>query len=297
MKIALHLGAHKTGSTFIQDALDSARPMLAKHGVAYVPRAEFRTEVTRKIGLLLRRTPEDRAIKHAQGAGALAAMIEAASGADRLILSDENLIGNPSELVRTQKLYPTSEQRLAVLAPLLSGQDVEIFLAIRHHGQFARSLYGEALNVRLPRFIAPDEFRDGWEKSAPSWVPLVKAILTTFPSARLTVWNFLDFKKDPGRFLNLLAGLEPPIAFDTSEANRRPSLSHNAIEALLEIGARDGVAAMLAERKGIARKFPRAEGNWTYRMWSDEQEKAFQQALRKDLKAMSDMGERVCLVQ
>ena len=296
MKIALHVGAHKTGSTFIQDALDAARPMLENRGVAYVPRAEFRSEVTRKVGPHQKRTPEQRAAKHAEGAAALAAMIDAASGADRLILSDENLIGNPNEMVRTRKLYPSAERRLAVLAPLLTGHEPEIFLAIRHHGQFARSLYGEALNVRLPRFIGPDEFRNGWEAGHPSWVPLVMSVLKNFPKARLTVWNFLDFKNDPTRFLNLLAGLERPLEFDTTDASRRPSLSHDATEALLEIGARDGIEAMLAARRSIVRKFPKGQGNWAYRMWSDAQEKAFQQLLRKDLKQISSIDDRVTLV-
>ncbi|MSU89153.1 hypothetical protein GE300_05890 [Rhodobacteraceae bacterium 2CG4] len=221
----------------------------------------------------------------------------ASAGAARLLLSDENLIGTPREMVESQRLYPTAAARLAALAPLLAGHEVEVFVALRHHGQFARSVYGESLRGSLRRFVGPEEFRAGWLQGGPSWVPLLEAVRAAFPQARLAVWNFMEFKQDPQRFLNLVAGLDPAAGFDTAGASHRPSLSHDAIEALIAIGAAEGAEAMREAREAVARDHPRTDGNWQYRMWSVEQERAFNRAFRRDLTRIAELDERVRVVR
>lgn len=294
MKIALHLGVHKTASTFMQDAFAAGQGMLAARGVAHVPTPEFRRSVTR----LLRPGPEgDPAVadRQRQGAEALGAVL-AAADAPRILLSDENLIGTPPEIVESQRLYPRAATRLAALAPLLAGHEVEIFVALRHHGQFARSVYGESLRSNLRHFVSPEAFRDGWLAGAPSWLPLIEAACAAFPNAPVTAWNFMNFKKDPQRFLNLVAGLDPAVEFDTTQANHRPSLSHDAIEALIDIGAAQGVKAMRAAVDDVSRAHPRSEGNWQYRLWTQEQERDFNRAFRRDLNRIAAIGGRVRLV-
>ncbi|MBD3625205.1 MAG: hypothetical protein HUJ24_07465 [Rhodobacteraceae bacterium] len=294
MKISLHLGVHKTASTFMQDAFAAGQGALAAQQVAHVPTTEFRRSFTR----LLRPGPAgdaDVAARQQQGAEALAAYL-AATGAPRILLSDENLIGTPPEIVESQRLYPSAGTRLAAFARLLEGHEVEIFVALRHHGQFARSVYGESLRSNLRRFVSPDAFRDGWLAGEPSWLSLIEAVCAAFPNAPVTVWNFLDFKKDPQRFLNLVAGLDPAVAFDTTQANHRPSLSHDAVEALVEIGATRGVKAMRAVLDDVSRAHPRSEGNWQYRLWTPEQERDFNRAFRRDLNRIAALGGQVRLV-
>ncbi|NNU81108.1 hypothetical protein HMH01_11745 [Halovulum dunhuangense] len=289
MKVALHLGAHKTASTFLQGVLAKADASgTLPDGVRCVPMDDLRREVTTRVGHGPGLPPERAAQRLARAEAWLMPLLERA-GQSRLILSDENLIGTPREIVRTAALYPDPAGRLGALPRLLAGHEVELFLAIRHPGVFARSIYCEYLRAPGKTFHPPAPFAEAWLERMPSWLPLIGAIRDAFPQAPLTVWDFALVRKDPQRILNAIASTPEPVEFDTGGVVRRASLSHAAVLALVETGLREGPAAMTARLRETARAHPLKKGNWTYEMWDKAATQAFHRRLSGDLAQIRQM--------
>lgn len=282
MTLALHLGAHKTATTFQQEALTRAAPDLAERGVHILPLDDLRQSFTRRLHL-------------GEDAAAGAWLSEVLDRPGRVVLSDENLLGAPARMVHAGALYPDAAERLARLARLIGEREVEIFYAIRHQGQFSRSVFCEALRTRLDEVPDPDTFRAGWLERGVSWRPVIEAIRSAFPAAKLFVWSLQSFKKDAQGLLGRIAGA-PGHSFDLSDVYRRESFSHAATEALLRIGREEGTEAMYHARDRMARKHPRQEGDWQYRLWSEDDVKVFQRAIRQDLRALRD-GKDVTLLE
>lgn len=288
MTITLHLGAHKTGSTFIQDAFAQNQGALAAAGRHYIPLGPFRDGFT-KLSFNRDLSKPGAAQRRAQATDYL--MGELAAAGDRhVVLSEENLLGTPAEMVRLgQGIYPRFDQRIALISELLAGQPVEVFLAVRHQAEFARSVFTENLRLSPKDFTPVEAFRDAWLTQIPSWVPLIHSIRGAFPGAALTVWNFKLFRRDPQRILRAIAGCAPEGGFKVATASRRPGLSQRATEELLRIGALEGGAAVRRVAYAMSIAYPLSAENWTYRMWSEDEAARLQVAFSADLKALRKM--------
>ncbi|WP_112323454.1 hypothetical protein [Oceanibium sediminis] len=266
MKISLHLGAHKTASTYLQTALERNADLLAARRVGFVPLDDLRAEVTRRVW----QRPGWDAERQAKAVRQAEAFLEPQlrrDDIDRLILSDENLIGTPGEIVLGGQLYPDVAARLGALPGLLAGHEVEIFLAVRPLINFTRSIYCESLRAPLPEFTEPEAFRAAWDRNAPDWGQVIRRIRGAFPDSPITLWSHAMVRSDAGALLNLLSGLEDSPGYDLEQIYRRPSLSQRATEALLEIGRGDGTRAMAEAATDLNRAHPLGEGNRQYMLW------------------------------
>ncbi len=288
MTITLHLGAHKTGSTFIQDAFAQNQDALAAAGRHYIPLGPFRDSFTKLS--FNRDTGKPGAVQRRAQAAEYLKQELAAAGDRHVLLSEENLLGTPAEMVRLgQGMYPRFDQRIALISELLAGQRAEIFLAVRHQAEFARSVFTENLRISPKDFTPVEAFREAWLNQIPSWVPLIQSIRDAFPGAPITVWNFKLFRRDPQLILREIAGCAPEGGFKVEQANRRPGLSQRATEELLRIGALEGGEAVRRVAYAMSVAYPLSAENWTYRMWSEDEAVRLQAAFTADLKALRKM--------
>jgi hypothetical protein len=131
-KIILHLGLHKTATTSLQDFLQAHARVLAGNGVRYVPRQRMRTDLT-PLFLNLDRGRRAR----------LTLFIEEVER-DTLLLSDENIIGSPSEIAEGA-LYPYARNRIESFCEENAGKEIIIFLTLRDPSRFLLSMYSEYL--------------------------------------------------------------------------------------------------------------------------------------------------------
>jgi len=285
MTIALHLGVHKTGSTYLQAALQSCAPALAGQGVRVVPFEDLRRAYTMRAWARPDRDPDANAESRRAADAWLRDVL--ADRPARLVLSDENLLGTPDEIVSTGRLYPRLEVRLGPLAEMLRGERVELYLGLRHQAEFSRSIFCE--NLRAPRReVTPAEtFRARWQAADNSWQPVVARIRALFPDAPVTFWNFRTFREDPPRVIAAIAGVERLPDYEVKVWDRRQGLSQKATEALLEIGAREGVRAMAERSHETAKAYPLSDGNWLYELWTAAEKPAFQERFSRDLRRLS----------
>lgn len=285
MTIALHLGVHKTGSTYLQAALQSCAPALAEAGVGVVPFETLRAEFTARAWA----RPDRDAARNSENRQAAAAWLRGvlAGRPARLVLSDENLLGTPDEIVATGRLYPRLEARLGPMAEMLRGERVELYLGLRHPAEFSRSVFCENLRAPQREFTPAEAFRERWLAGDTSWQPVVARIRALFPDAPVVLWNFKTFREDPDRVIAAVAGVERLPDYEVAPWDRRQGLSQAATETLLEIGARDGARAMAAQSHEIAKAHPLAESNWLYELWSADETPAFQEQFSRDLRRLS----------
>ena len=104
--VALHVGAHKTATTYIQSRLLNSQDVLNSAGISIVPTGQFRKRITSQV------------LNSDFAPVQLSRLLEEYAGYKRVIISDENLLGvRPN----TNRLYPRARQRLEAILPAFEG--------------------------------------------------------------------------------------------------------------------------------------------------------------------------------
>lgn len=225
--IYLHLGAHKTATTYLQDLLDLNRGKIWKAGVAYWPRQQIRKilrmaegksnwpSVRLLRGLVNRKKIEDP----------FSLILQTGASA---ILSDENILGNPNDSLTGKGYYPYADRSLGYLAKALDRNRVEIYLSVREYSAHLASLYVEALRwgsgITLDQFVATNHRVTG------SWESLLKRVHDHFPNAKIVVWRYEDFKAVEGRVIERITGLKCVQLQPLSRTDGKISCSARAVE-------------------------------------------------------------------
>lgn len=198
MDIVLHLGAHRTGTTTLQEYLRRHRPGLAARGVLPLLPAALRG-------------PDLRGLVQRNGAGparaALSAIISAAreGGAAVLLVSEENLCGNLRGLLRDGQLYPGLAARLSRLAPALGAGPRRIGLALRPQAAW----WGSVLAFAVSRGLHLPDGGEGARLAAArrGWADVVADVAAAFPGAEIVVWSFGTHLAHPRLLAEGLAGV------------------------------------------------------------------------------------------
>jgi len=257
-RIVLHLGAHKTASTHLQQALRRSRPALAAAGiVALVP------DDLRKDGLRLQDwlglTGEDPAHEQALRAAF-------ARPARRLVLSEENLPGMvPGPALGAEGcLYPQAGARLAKLARVLpAGARVTLALALREGAGFLASCHVQGLMAgRLAPYA---QVFGGIDPAALDWAGLAARLLAARPEAELVVWNFADWPAIAPAVARALLGAGAP-GLDWPRAPAHPGLSAPAVAALLAEAPPDAETAR-ARARALRAALPKSAGHPPFDPW------------------------------
>lgn len=256
----LHLGAHKTGSTFLQKSFLANLESLDSAGVAYAPLAEVRTEVTPAI---LRR--------HAWRTGGGDARSQcreflASALKDRrlLLLSDENLLGSPYRFSKRKVMYPKASRNIKALADLVGGNtDITIYLAVRDYASWLESAYLQLLKRK--QLIPFADFVRPIRLESLSWLALLRRLSAAVPRADLVVWRYESFLEDNLFLASRLSqslGI-PGLKLVSSRGN--PSFSAIAHEVLMTCRSRGiqdrhlpGLMKYLRKNLTVADGYPRA---------------------------------------
>ncbi|MSU89154.1 hypothetical protein GE300_05895 [Rhodobacteraceae bacterium 2CG4] len=289
--VAVHLGAQKTGSTWLYQVMAANAAAHGAAGVRLLDRDRVRARITRP--LLDRRTHRaGRALAALRARRWLAAE---ARGAGRLVISDENMIGGITEVLRNGALYPSAGRRMTTLAALLGDRPVELFLGIRAQDRFSSSLMAEAVRIGAAKRQTPDSVAARWWECRPRWTALVAALLRAAPQASLTVWDFDALTGAPAGAVNRLVGLPPGTRVVVRAKFRREGLSARAIDEILRVRAAQGPPAARAAEPDIRARYPRGEAWPAFSLWDAGRAAALQADYVADLEALARMP-RVRLV-
>lgn len=211
----IHLGAHKTATTHLQQALVAARPELRTQGVDFIPLRKLREAALPDVLSQLIDAKADRPARRRALAGALRPL---RGKAETVAFSEENLIGLSAHLLRGPKPYPGAGKMVRWLGQLAAGgAEVKLFFAIRSFDTLAPSAYAEATRRRhLPGGF--EAVRARYAEAPPSWVGLIDRLRKAAPRAELRVWLYEDYAAHARELATLFLGVDP----GELDVSRRP---------------------------------------------------------------------------
>lgn len=201
MQIVIHLGAHKTASTYLQKCLAQSERRLTRAKVKFVGPKRLRPMLQEAVQ---RGTGPEADRKR----DALAWLIDGTeeTGCNRLILSDEQFLGSLRDTICGGDFYQDAQDHLDPLMRALAGRPATVLLAARDYGTFFASAYGQV--VRGWRFVPfDDRLRRSLLDYRRGWSDLTADITALMPmGSRLFLWRYEDFAGVEDACFDLLAG-------------------------------------------------------------------------------------------
>lgn len=251
MDVILHLGAHRTGTTTLQQLLQRNQAALSEAGLqSWTP---DRTRAGLLAGLVQRPqdlTPQIEA-RARRSTGIIGIEIErlAKSGCRQLLISEENLIGAVRNNLRESRLYPKADVRLARLGPALAQHVTTIGLSIRSFDAYWTSsiAFGVAQGHAMPGQPKLQQLVEQPRR----WRHLVQEIATAFPRAKILVWPFERYVSQPeAQLASMTNGLQLsyPLSGSRDWHNSSPRL--DKLRRILTIRGEAHAASRLPEGNG-----------------------------------------------
>ena len=287
MEVCLHVGAHKTATTYLQERLQTNGAVLREHGVFAVPTGYLRRTVTERVGGAVPGrlfAPVGRR----RLSSAVDRMIEDAAGPhlERLVLSDENMIGTCAGIVERARFYGTARGRLTALRDALPEPPSTVLLGIRSYAGFLASAWGQRL--RAGHFVPFDAtLRAALCGLERGWPDLVRDLAAVFPEARLIVWRYEEFAALEPLIVQAMVGA--PAARWLSPFHDRPmkGLSARAVAALSARADPSGRIDRQTYREAI-RAWPRSPDNPGFDPWSAADRAALDARYARDVARIAE---------
>jgi len=207
-QISIHLGAHKTATTFIQRNLYENKKELLDLGVLPFSTKETRMFSGADFFYDFLRTPlhEDHDFLQKPIPGEFNVTPLEVSGYSHILISEENVLGSPIRNLKAGKLYPGAADRLSPLSHIIDGRETTIYFSIRSYDSF----FSSCATTVLRRGHCLD-----WHAAARKlellpkrWPELIEEILHSIPQARLVVWRYEDFSNRMEEVFKILTGTE-----------------------------------------------------------------------------------------
>lgn len=271
----LWLGAHKTGTSFLQNALDASRRSLEDCDVNYVSQGRFRKEVLSPL---------------VKGHGEINTDIKNKfldNGCGHLIF-EENLLGEPAQTLTVNGFYEQAEEIIKRVTEALHFNVDEVIIGIRPYRSWVPSMYCE--------YIRHHKFQpfDSWLGSSPtevddfarvSWVKLVRRLSRLFGGRRVCVYSTLQMRNREDVLLSRATGLSPN-AFTLPSSQVRKGISSTAIEILNERSKSKVVKPK--ESRAVSGEFPTNDDNPAFAPFDDATGRVLDEKWNRDWQEILD---------
>lgn len=263
----IHIGAHKTATTHLQDTLANCRTELFGAGIDYIPRDLMRSVRIRSGWSALRQTPLGRAIGRRTFQRALSPLMQ---GPRVVAISEENLIGTSRGLL-TPLIYPDAAKRLAPFEALARISNVRLFLSIRRFDEVLPAAYVQTLKERR----AHDDTKRGFEpirknalQNPPRWFDLVARLKAILPSADLKIWKFEDYVRCETDVMTAFCGVkvQPIEPLPPPKETRTPSA-----HAVAKLESVDSTMSVEDRRIAVERVMDEDDGRSKFQPFSAEE--------------------------
>jgi hypothetical protein len=188
VKILLHLGAHRTGTTALQRHLAGNGATLGAAGLAYWGPRRLRGGLFRGLYAPPEQRAAGRAARRASGRIAMRLCAEAEAGTGAVIVSEENMLGTLRDCLAQGVLYPGAGARVARFAAPFRGREVRLVLTVRDPAAW----WASALAFQLSRGgpLPTPALCARLAAGARGWRDVVSDIADAVPWARLTVLRY-----------------------------------------------------------------------------------------------------------
>lgn len=263
MKINLHIGAHKTATTFLQEKLSANLASLHRAGIGYLSLTEFRQHFTSKL--------ENHVAAGAHIDQFLPKFFSDTSppSSPRLILSDENLVGSCADITNKGAPLISGPKRLKLLQTFLSGHQVTMFFAIRSYDTFIASAYCEALRSS-PQFVDFPTVKSRLQSKAFDWASIIDTFCESLRPEAVRIWRFEDFRRQPGQVASAIAHDLESLPEEAGASSRRPSFSQSDIDKLHDVARTNGVDAARQMIRELGNQ-PRQADHHNFYPWANDE--------------------------
>jgi len=199
MDIILHVGAHRTGSTSFQHYLRGNRARLMADGTAVWEPHQLRRGLFDGLFASPRMLNGRNLHRRAVGRVRLHVSQAKRSGAERLLVSEENMIGAPRACLRAASMYPAIGERMARLEAGFEGRITRIAMCVRAQDLWWSSV--AAYSVARGHSM-PDAVRiDAMATTPRTWRDVITDMACALPEVEIKV---LPFEQFAGRFDKVL---------------------------------------------------------------------------------------------
>jgi hypothetical protein len=227
-ELRIHIGAHKTATTHVQDVLAANRSLLAEQGIDYLPREQFRS------ARLIRAMYENFRLPYHQRRTFAEIVSPLRTIGPKLVISEENILGMSFNLLNG--LYPRATKRLSWWSEAINQETTFLFLSIRNHADILPSAYSQAL--RDGAIVAPiRQYIDYWLHVKPRWSHLTSRLRQQFPKPTFKVWTLDDYIGDNARVLSRLSGTQQLSFLDLPIPKTTTTLSLEVINRIRRLPA------------------------------------------------------------
>ena len=227
----VHLGVHKTGSTYIQDVLEAERTNLLAHNVDYIPRNLMRQSGL--LNLLRKRGSYQYAPASLRRRYLTGKLNELSLQSDKLLISDENICGTVGDIFG-ERPYPLLERSLKALRSLFPGK-LTIAVCIRNPATLLPSAYAQMIRFH-PNSRSFSSLLDEWSTHPPRWSAFFSKLKGALPESEIRAWTFEDYTSDPRGLIREVfhLNLGSVRSVEAPSSTRRPTKS--AVEAIEGLG-------------------------------------------------------------
>ncbi|MEM9062846.1 MAG: hypothetical protein AAGD13_20480 [Pseudomonadota bacterium] len=287
MDIVVHLGAHKTASTYIQTRLEHNVVPLERHNIGYaypkILRPMFATAPRRQHAI-------SRVARGSARTWVLRNLIENASDMrrKRLVISEEQLIGSLRPIMSGRGFYRDAGREVKPLCRALQDRPVTVLLAVRSYDSFYISAYGQVLNGWKYLPFSP-ALRRTLLTDGRGWPELAAEVMEALPSgSSLRFWRYEQFSQVEDMVFAELIGSHAADELSGVPGKPVPGPSERAIEEITAMVARNETPEPEMIRRTM-RQFGKDKGFAGFNPWSPEEKNHLEQRYLQDLAMMRDL--------
>ncbi|MBB1491019.1 hypothetical protein H5395_05645 [Paracoccus sp. MC1854] len=229
MSLTIHVGAHKTASTHLQQTLRGLIPRMLAAGTHYSDVHHWRGGPARLTVALGEGEDAARLRKRLRRR-----LDVTAATWPEMVISEENILGSlrrESLMGRGNLIYPEARRRMGRLCGMLRHRPATICLAVREPCDFLTSAF--SMQVMGGHELVLPDYLGGFDPARLSWTDLARRLLSLRGVARLVVWAYEDYAAVRPQILSAIlpqaladrAGDPPPAIVGLSQPAYREVLA------------------------------------------------------------------------
>lgn len=237
-EILLHIGAHRTGTTSLQQLCSQNRKLLSENGIAFWGPKIMRLGARKRW----------ISMHHSTNLNKLELMEKQKIKADvkrqfkavqnnnhnRLIVSDENFLGTMKKNFDTVTLYPNCKDNLIAYRNLLPRAPSTIIFSIRSYETYWQSTF--SFLVTKGWIFDFDKIKPMILSNARGWVEVIKDIRQVFSDSLIKIWLYSSNEKSILALLYNILGAEKDLLLGHKKPKSNYSFNEVALQKFFELG-------------------------------------------------------------
>lgn len=277
-KFHLHLGVHKTATTYTQSALSDNNGTLRENGILYWDLGFTRKNITPFLKGLCRKK------KHPAEAEECEMHLRELFGrpevkkSQRVLISDENLLGFITDIIRHGG-YKGVFRRFKPIHLILN-HDVKVYITIRNYADFFSSVYCELITTKP--YVPFERLRENPALMEFSWLSVYKDLVRVFGRKNVVVFEFQTAASNLTGVVAEMLG--SPIELKMPGKQIRVSPSGKAVDCIrLAQESNDGQKPLREIVKTATQLFPKNPENPSFDPWTAHERASLDKRYKEEL--------------